>query len=362
MHQNLPQRPRKIYPAIVGFVVLLIFAAFQIDTQTTSFQVSEVKSAEIISQNQNDFFQTTTQELTLENDKKVQYSVSGDTQSTEQQLIEDNQNIITFNDATTTQISVVDQYRLPGLVLLLISFLIITLFFTGKETLYSFLSLSMTIVILLTIIQAIFNGTSPLLATIAGCLAIGTVSIYIAHGFNTKTHLSTASIVTTLLFTLLVSLLFTQISNLTGVGSESSFYLANSNINIDLKSLLLAGILVGTLGVLDDITTSQIATIHEIHDANPKLSFHELYDRGLNVGKTHITSLINTLVLAYAGGSLPLLLLLYTDPSVPTWVTLNQEFFAEEIIRTLIGSMSLVIAVPISTLLAAKYYSKKHKN
>lgn len=363
MHQHLPKPKRKLWPAILGLILISVFSISQLQFSSELFQIKQIQSAQTIQQDENQFFQTETQEITFQDNQTTQYSISGDEISRQNQQLAQKDKVITYQESPTAQPNIIDQFRLPALITLLILFMGVTIVFTGKETIYSFLSLGLTVIILLLIIQAIFNGTSPLLATITGALAIATISIYVAHGFNTKTHLSTISIVSTLLFTLLTSLLFTYLAHMTGTGSESSFYLANSNISIDLRSLLLAGILVGTLGVLDDITTSQVATIHELHHTNHKLSFKELYQKGLNVGKTHISSLINTLVLAYAGGSLPLLILLYTDPSVPFWVTINQEFFAEEIIRTLIGSISLVLAVPISTFLAAKYYtSNSHKH
>lgn len=129
---------------------------------------------------------------------------------------------------------------------------------------------------------------------------------------------------------------------------------------MNLRGLLLGGIIIGALGGLDDITTSQVAAVDEIRKANPKLSISGLYKRGRSVGTEHIASLVNTLVLAYAGSSIPLLLL-FTTRTEPLWVTLNSEFIAEEIIRTLVGSSSLVFAVPISTFLASYFLSSKSK-
>jgi uncharacterized membrane protein len=112
------------------------------------------------------------------------------------------------------------------------------------------------------------------------------------------------------------------------------------------------------LGVLDDVTTTQSATVEEIKRANHSLSFRELYKGGSSVGREHITSLVNTLFLAYAGASLPLFLFFTTNNPQPIWVTLNAEFIAEEVIRTMVGSISLILAVPITTFLAAYFFSK----
>lgn len=365
MHQHAPAPKRKLLPAILGIIIITIYFATSFNFISDNFKISKVIKADNQATESNTFFDIKQQNLTILNptnnqEEDTTYSVSGNQEQIDKLLLNTDQKIITYQETANAPFNIVDRYRIPGLIALFLLFVATTILITGKETIYSFLSLFLTILVVLLIIKAIFNGTSPLLATILGCVFIGTISIYVAHGVNTKTHLSTASIIATLAFTFINALIFTKVSSLTGTGSESSFYLANNpNLNLDLQSLLLAAIMIGTLGVLDDITTSQVATIHELHHTNPKLTFKELYKKGINVGKTHISSLINTLVLAYAGGSLPLIVLLYTDPSVPIWVTINQEFFAEEIIRTLVGSMSLVIAVPISTFLSAKYYANK---
>ena len=126
---------------------------------------------------------------------------------------------------------------------------------------------------------------------------------------------------------------------------------------VNLRGLLLGGMIIGCLGVLDDITTAQTAAVDEIRKANPNLTSKQLLQSGLSVGREHIASLINTLALAYAGASLPLLLLFQTNETFPLWVTLNSEFLAEEIVRTLVGSTTLLLAVPISTWCAARFLS-----
>ena len=143
--------------------------------------------------------------------------------------------------------------------------------------------------------------------------------------------------------------------HLSGLGTDDAFSLQFGQTgNINFKGLLLGGIIIGTLGVLDDITTSLSATIEEIKKANPKYTFWELVKSGLRVGSEHISSLVNTLVLAYAGVSLPLFLFLILNPMQhPLWTILNSEIIVEEIVRTLAGSIGLILAVPITTLLAA---------
>lgn len=131
--------------------------------------------------------------------------------------------------------------------------------------------------------------------------------------------------------------------------------------NLNYKGLLLTGIIIGALGVLDDITTSLTASIFEIQKTNPNISFSKLVYSALEIGKEHIASLVNTLVLAYAGASLPIFLIIILNPNnTPLWVILNSELLIEEVIRTVIGSMGLVIAVPITTYLASWYVVSTH--
>ena len=131
---------------------------------------------------------------------------------------------------------------------------------------------------------------------------------------------------------------------------------------IDLRGLLLAGIVIGVLGVLDDVTTAQTAAIKEIAHVTGRIGVKPLFKKGLSVGREHIVSLVNTLALAYAGASLPLLLLFSMNEGViPVWLVLNGEMIAEEVVRTLVGSTVLVLAVPLSTLLAAWYYGGNSK-
>ena len=210
------------------------------------------------------------------------------------------------------------------------------------------------LVILQFIVPQILQGQDPLLVSIAGSLAIMLLTIYLAHGISKRTTVALGATAIALLITGVLSYFFVNITDLTGVGSEDAYLLQFGPASINLKGLLLGGIIIGALGVLDDITTSQSAAVFEIAKANKKLEFMDLIMRGYVVGKEHIASLVNTLVLAYAGASLSLFIIFVLNPSnQPYWVILNSQIIVEEVIRTLAGSIGLVMAVPIATILAA---------
>lgn len=143
---------------------------------------------------------------------------------------------------------------------------------------------------------------------------------------------------------------------------EATSLLFGETSNINFKGLLLGGMIIGFLGVLDDITTSLSATVFELKRVNPKLNFKGLVQSALKIGNEHISSLVNTLVLAYAGASLPLFLFIVLNPQeYPLWFIINSELISEEIVRTLVGSIGLLFAVPITTLLAAWVNARKLK-
>jgi uncharacterized membrane protein len=150
-----------------------------------------------------------------------------------------------------------------------------------------------------------------------------------------------------------LAVLFVQFARLTGSGSEESLFLTQmSDVNINLRGLLLGGIIIGALGVLDDLVTTQSSAVFELHHTDPRLGFRALFEKAMRIGQDHVAATVNTLVLAYAGASLPLLLL-FTLGSGNYGYFINVEFVTEEIVRTLVGSLGLVAAVPLTTGIAA---------
>ncbi len=247
-----------------------------------------------------------------------------------------------------------DIVRRPILLWLFFLFFIVVVGFGGLSALKSFLGMAVSFVILFAfILPAILSGTSPVIASTVGALAIMTVTLVLSHGLHPKTFAALAGTGISLLCTALLAILFSSWSRLFGLADENVTFLLGTYPDMDSRGLLLAGIIIGALGVLDDLTISQASAVFELRRANHSLSPRELYKRAINIGRDHISAAVNTLILAYAGASLPLLLLLTSSPIEPWWILINREVIATEIIRTLVGSIGLLIAVPSTTALAS---------
>lgn len=223
--------------------------------------------------------------------------------------------------------------------------------------------LALTFVIILKfLIPQIMAGQNALLITIISSLAILVMAIYLTEGIKKTSTISVVSIIISLTITGIFSIWFTAFTKLSGFYSEeASFLTAVSGINIDIRGLLLAGIIIGTLGVLDDVVISQVSLVKELKEANPNLSKKEVYKKAMKVGISHLSSMVNTLFLAYAGAALPLLILfnIKQPPFLNFTQVINNEIIATEIVRSLTGSIGLVLAIPIATFLAINFISSK---
>jgi len=270
----------------------------------------------------------------------------------DQKLVEGEAVIALLSENTNTYIF--DRYRLPAVVGMLAVFVALAVFFAGWRGLMSLVGLMVSVVVLVWyVVPQIMEGRNPLLTSLGAASFIALVSIYLAHGFSRRTTVAVVSTFLTIGIAVGIAQLFVAWTGLLGMGSEEAFYLQTSQASfVNLKGLLLGGIIIGALGVLDDITTAQAGAVDEIWKANPKLIGRDLYKRGISVGREHITSLVNTLALAYVGASFPALLL-FTVYERPWWVVVNTEAIVEEVVRTLVGSIALMVAVPITTLIAA---------
>ncbi|MFI8241052.1 YibE/F family protein [Streptomyces sp. NPDC085866] len=219
---------------------------------------------------------------------------------------------------------------LMALVALAVSFLVLTLF----------------------ILPAILQGSNPLLVAVVGSSAIMLIALYMCHGLSARTSVAVLGTLASLLLIGILGSEFIDWAALTGNTDDNTGLIHGLYPSIDMSGLLLAGVIIGSLGVLDDVTVTQTSAVWELHEANPAMGWRGLYRAGIRIGRDHIASVVNTLVLAYAGAALPLLLLFSIAQSSVGTVA-NSELVAEEIVRTLVGSIGLVASVPVTTALAA---------
>ncbi|MFF5534449.1 YibE/F family protein [Streptomyces cinerochromogenes] len=230
-------------------------------------------------------------------------------------------------------VAVVVVGRLRGvmaLVALAVSFLVLTLF----------------------ILPAILEGSNPLVVAVVGSSAIMLIALYMCHGLSARTSVAVLGTLISLSLIGVLGSLFIGWAALTGNTDDNTGLIHGLYPSIDMSGLLLAGVIIGSLGVLDDVTVTQTSAVWELHEANPSMGWRGLYRAGIRIGRDHIASVVNTLVLAYAGAALPLLLLFSIAQSSVGTVA-NSELVAEEIVRTLVGSIGLVASVPVTTALAA---------
>lgn len=256
---------------------------------------------------------------------------------------------------------ITDYVRRAGLMRLFVAFAILAIGIGGIWGVRSLIGMAFSFAVIFKfILPQILAGQHAVLTAIVGAAFIIPVTFSLSHGWNKKTLVASLSTIVTLAITGLLAHIFVDAVHLTGYGSEEAAFLQYQlGQTINIKGLLLAGIIIAALGILDDITISQVSVVNELARANKKLDSLDLFKRAMNVGRDHIASLINTLVLAYTGAALPLLLLFINNPS-PISEILNLELIAEEIVRTLVGSMGLILAVPITTFVAARWLKLDH--
>ena len=250
-------------------------------------------------------------------------------------------------------VSFYDFERSTPLLLLLLVFVAVIVAFGGWRGVGALAGLALSLLIIGTFaLPALLAGSNSVAVALVTASVIAFVALFLAHGFDVSTAVALISTLAALGVTGLLALLFVWSSNLTGLADESVGYLDVLGASIDPRGLLLAGILIGSLGVLDDVTVTQVSAVLELKRAAPHASVNELYQRGVRIGRDHISSTVNTLFLAYVGASLPLLLL-FRQAGQTIGSVATREIVAVEVVRALVGSIGLVSAVPISTYLAA---------
>jgi uncharacterized membrane protein len=249
--------------------------------------------------------------------------------------------------------------RIRPLLWLGVLFLVVVIAVGKWKGVRSLFVLALTFLILLKLmIPLLLKGHDPVLVSILGSLLILVLAVSITEGFKRSSIIAIVSILLALIITGWFSVWFSSLTHLTGFASEESVFLMGYlGGQVDIKGLLLAGIIIGALGVLDDVVISQITLVQELKRTNPRASNRTIIQQAMRVGVSHMSSMVNTLFLAYAGASLPLLLLFHIHE--PPFLTLQQiidhEMVTTEIVRTITGSIGLVLSVPIATFLAARF-------
>ena len=257
--------------------------------------------------------------------------------------------------------SVSNPNRLGSLMFFLILFVTVLFLFGGLQGIRGLVSLVGSIALILyVLIPAILHGHSPIAISLGVASVIIIFGSFVTHGFNRTTLSAVVGMVCTIIFTGILANIAVRMTYLTGYTTDESTYLnMNTHGGINMAGLLLGGILIGLLGVLYDVSIGQAVSVEELLHANPVMSKKTLYARAIRIGREHIGALVNTLAIAYVGVSLPLLLYISsTSTQGSLMLNINQELFATEIIRTLVGSIGLIIAVPVTTLVTVFILTK----
>lgn len=265
------------------------------------------------------------------------------------------------NPDGTKQVFITDFIRTNTIFWLFAIFIILVLLVGRKSGLGSIAGMIVSFAVLfLFIIPKITAGQNPVWITLIGVLFILPVTFYLSHGFNRKTTIALVSTFLAVCFTSMLSLLFINAAKISGYANEqAAFIQVARGGSFDIQGLLFAGIVISVIGILDDVTVSQSSIVNQLKLELPKAQTWEIYKKAMNVGRDHIGSVVNTLVLVYTGASLPLLIM-FTDSSVSFNDALNYEIIAEEVVKTLVASIGLIISIPLTTILAAYYL--KHDN
>ena len=262
-------------------------------------------------------------------------------------------NVILGFDSVTNSYYYQDRDRMSSLWWLILLFAVTVICLARVRGLLALFAMGGTVLMLVKFIApSVLDGNDPVLVCVVAAAAIAYFSLYFTHGFSLMTTVALAGTLIALGLTLGISWIFFELAKFSGYSSEEAFVLPFLAESLDVRGLLLGGTIIAALGALDDVTVTQAATVLELSARNNELSTRQLMISGLRVGREHIASTVNTLLLAYAGSSIPLLLLFAVSEQSLGDVA-NSELIAIELVRTLCGSIGLVAALPITTYLAA---------
>jgi len=298
--------------------------------------------------------------------KTVEYDGIGDPESVNKNLFKAGDQVsveASFDASGNVKYFIADYIRTGSLKWLSIIFVVFVLIVGRWKGLRSLFSLAVTFWIIMGyMLPQIMDGSDPIVVTMIGSTGILLAIIYLTEGFNAVAHLSVASIFISLLATVGLSSFFVELTKLSGLANEeASFLVGYGGQIVSFKGLLLAGIIIGALGVLDDVVIAQITSVEEINKTAGGQTRTEIFRKAMKIGVSHISAMTNTLFLAYAGASLPLLILFISGQSAfaSPWQALNNEALATEVVRTLTGSIGLVLAMPIATIMAVWWVKRK---
>lgn len=249
---------------------------------------------------------------------------------------------------------ITDFVRTPVLLILALIFIGAVLVVSRWHGVRSLIGLAASLAIVIWfIVPSILDGRPPALVALVGSVAIMIVTLYFTHGVKPMTTAAVLGTTGALALTVTLGMVFISSAKITGFASDDAVF-ARFAVDgaLDLQGLVLAGLIIAALGVLDDVTIAQSSTVFALHHTDPSLTFGRLFARAMVVGRDHIASVVNTLFLAYAGASLALLVL-FSVGGVPVSELVNSEILATEIVKTIVGSLGLILAVPFTTALAA---------
>lgn len=247
----------------------------------------------------------------------------------------------------------IDRVRLTPLLILAGIFAVVVVLLGRLRGVAALVALAAaTLMLAVFVVPAIVSGRSAVAVAVVGSAAIATVVLYVAHGFTVRTTTALLGTLSGLVCAAILSSIWVPLATLSGLVSDDAFVLRAVGVDVDLAGLLIAGTVIGALGAIDDVAVTQASAVFELREADPALGRRDLYRTAMRVGRDHVGSIVNTLLLAYAGASLPAFLL-FELSARPIAEVVNAEIIATEIVRTLTGSIGLVLAVPVATLLAA---------
>ena len=246
-----------------------------------------------------------------------------------------------------------DVERSNTLIVLTVIFVVVVIAFARVRGALALVAMAVSVLILVGFVApSVLDGNNPIAVALVAAIIIAFVSLFLSHGVTPTTAVALAGTVCALGLTLVLSWVFFGLAQFTGFADSDALLLPVLNQDLQVSSLLLGGAIIGALGALDDVTVTQVATVAELRHRNPEMPASELIASGIRVGRDHIAATVNTLLLAYAGASLPVLLL-FAASDQSLGIVANSEVIAVEIARTLCGSIGLIAAVPLTTGLAA---------